>query len=230
MRRPIRKFSLLALALAAVAAAVMAATAFAGVTVYSNDFSTNNEAKQLRHAEGKHCSRDWRKKGKSLIVTADRGKTVCGYRPPVEGDSDAPSHKFKGEAKLLKQTPKSVRDRVYVGLAVRSAKDTGYQLQVFPSEHSFKLVRMNGTEKVEVMAKGDDKAIKGTDEPNVLTLSAVGAQIVGRVNGKKVAKATDGNAGQVDGRKLELMLGYKKKRSKPASATFDDLEVQVPQP
>ncbi len=230
MRRFIRKLPFLALAVAAVAAAVIAATAFGGVTVYSNDFSSKKEAKQLRHAEGKHCTRDWRKKGESLIVTADRGKMVCGYRPPVEGDSDAPNHKFKGAAKLLKQTPKSVRNRVYVGLAVRSAKDTGYQLQVFPSERSFKLVRMNGTEKVEVMARGDNKAIKGTNKPNVLTLSAVGAQIVGRVNGKKVAKANDGNAGQVDGRKLEIMLGYKKKRSKPASATFDTLEVQVPQP
>jgi hypothetical protein len=230
MRRPSRTLALLAVALAAMAAAIMAALAFAGVTVYSNDFSSKKEATELRHAEGKHCNRGWRKKGESLIVTAERGKTVCGYRPPVEGDSDGPNHKFKGAAKLLKQTPKSVRDRVYVGLAVRSAKETGYQLQVFPSAHDFRLVRMNGTDRVDVMAKGGNKAIKGTNKPNVLTLSAVGGQIVGRVNGTKVAKETDSNAGQVDGRKLEVLLGYQKKRRKPASATFDNLEVQVPQP
>jgi hypothetical protein len=225
-----RRARLVVPALVAVVAALGAAIAVAGVTVYSNDFSSSKAAKELRHAEGKHCNKDWRKTAKSLIVTATRGKTVCGYRPPIQGDADAPNHKFKAEEKLLKQTPKSVRDRVYVGLAVRAGKNTGYQLQVFPSEHKFRLVRMNGTDKVGVMDKGGSKAIKGTNKPNVLTLSAVGAQVVARVNGKKLAKETDHNSAQVDGRKLEIMLGYKKKRSKPASATFDNLEVQVPKP
>jgi hypothetical protein len=40
----------------------------------------------------------------------------------------------------------------------------------------------------------------------------------------------DRNAGQVDGRKVELMLGYKKKSSKAVSMTVDDLELQVPNP
>jgi hypothetical protein len=230
MRRRFRKTPLAVVALATLAIAVMAATAIAGVTVYSNDFSSNTEAKELRHAEGKHCNKDWRKTAKSLIVTATRGKTVCGYRPPVEGASDAPNHKFKADGKLLKQTPKSVRDRVYVGLAVRSGKNKGYQLQIYPSEHKFRLIRMNGTDKVGVMKKGGSKAIKGTNKPNVMTLSAVGAQVVARTNGKKLAKVTDHSSGQVNGRKLEIMLGYKKKRSKPASATFDNLQVQVPKP
>jgi len=230
MRVRTRKSHLAVFALVAAVAAAIAATAVAGVTVYSNNFSSNKEAKELRHAEGKHCKKDWRKKAKSLVVTAARGKAVCGYRPPVQGDSDSPNHKFKAVGKLLKETPKSVRDRVYVGLAVRSGKKTGYELQVFPSEHKFRLVRMNGTDKVGVMKKGGSKAIKGTNKPNVMTLSAVGSQVVARANGKKLAKVTDRNSGQVDGRKLEIMLGYKKKRSKPASATFDNLEVQVPQP
>ena len=164
------------------------------------------------------------------MVTASKGKTVCGYRPPVEGDSDSPNHKFKAEGKLLKETPKKVRDGVYVGLEVRSAKDVGYELQVYSSERRFRLVRMNGTDKVGVLAKGGNKAIKGTNKPNVMTLSAVGSQVVGRVNGKRVAKVADRSSGQVDGRKLEVTLGYKKKRTKAASATFDNLEVQVPKP
>jgi hypothetical protein len=230
MRGRNRKSRIGVVALVAAAAAVMAATALAGVTVYSNNFSSSQEAKELRHAEGKHCNKDWRKTAKSLIVTATRGKTVCGYRPPVQGDAASPNHKFKAEGKLLKQTPKNVRDRVYVGLAVRSGKNTGYQLQLFPSEHKFRLLRMNGTDKVGVMKKGGSKGIKGTNKPNVMTLSAVGSQVVARANGKKLAKVTDHSSGQVDGRKLEIMLGYKKKRSKPASATFDNLQVQVPKP
>jgi hypothetical protein len=227
---PARKARITALALAAVGAAFMAATAIAGVTVYSNNLSSKREAKELRHAEGKNCNKDWRKKAKSVIVTAKKGRTVCGYRPPVEGDADAPNHKFKAKEKLLKETPKSVRDGVYLGIAVRSAKDTGYELQVFPSEHKFRLVRRAGGDNVDVLKKGGSKAIEGTNKPNNMLLSAVGSQVVAKVNGKRLAKVGDRSSGQVDGRKVEVMLGYKKKRSKPASATFDNLQLQVPRP
>jgi hypothetical protein len=226
---PTRKARITALALAAVGAAFMAATALAGVTVYSNNFSSKHEAKELRHAEGKNCNKDWRKKAKSVVVTAKKGRTVCGYRPPVEGDADAPNHKFKAKEKLLKETPKSVRDGVYLGIAVRSAKDTGYELQVFPSEHKFKLVRRAG-DKVDVLEKGGSKAIEGTNKSNNMLLSAVGSKVVAKVNGKRLAKVSDRSSGQVDGRKVEVMLGYKKKRAKPASATFDNLQLQVPRP
>jgi hypothetical protein len=208
----------------------MAATAIAGVTVYTNNFSSKREAKELRHSEGKHCTKDWRKKAKSVIVTARKGKTVCGYRPPVEGDADRPDHKFKAKEKLLKDTPKSVRDGVYLGIAVRSAKDTGYELQVFPGDHKFRLTRQTGSGKVGVMAKGGNKAIKGTNKPNTMLLSAVRSQVVAKVNGKRLAKVGDRSSGQVDGRKVQVLLGYKKKRSKPASATFGSLELQVPRP
>jgi hypothetical protein len=224
------KARLTAVALAAAVAGVMAATAIAGVTVYTNNFSSKSEAKDLRHSEGKHCNKDWRKKAKSVLVTAEKGRTVCGYSPPVQGDSNAPNHKFKAKAKLLKDTPKSVRDGVYLGLAVRSAKDTGYQLQLFPSEHKFRLTRETGGDKVGVLAKGGNKAIDGTNKPNAMLLSAVGSKVVAKVNGKRLAKVADRGAAQVDGRKVEVLLGYKKKRSKPASATFGNLELQVPRP
>lgn len=216
--------------LVAVAAALVAAVAIAGVTVYSNDFSSRKEAKELRHAEGKHCKKDWRKKAKSLTVTAERGKTVCGYRPPVQGDSARPNHKIRAEGKLLKDTPKRVRDRVYVGVAVRSGKEKGYELQVFPTQHKFRLVRRASSDNVNVLAKGGGKNIKGINKPNVLNLSARGSQLTAGVNGKRVAKVADRNSEQIDGRKLEIMLGYKKKRAQRAVATFDNLGVQVPKP
>lgn len=230
MRSRTAKARITALVLAAAGAAFLAATAIAGVTVYTNNFSSKHEAGELRHAEGKHCDKDWRKKAKSVVVTAKKGKTTCGYAPPVAGDADGPNHKFKAKGKLLKETPKKVRDRVYVGIAVRAAKDTGYELQLYPSKHKFKLTRRAGGDKVGVLAKGGNKAIKGTNKPNSMQLSAVGSQVVARVNGKKLAKVGDRNSGQVDGRKVEIVLGYKKKRSKPASATFGNLELQVPRP
>ena len=216
--------------LVALVAALAAAAAIAGVTVYSNDFSSAKKAKELRHAEGKHCKKDWRKKAKSLMVTAERGRTVCGYRPPVQGDAPSPNHGLRAKAKLLKDTSKKVRDRVYVGVAVRSGKDKGYELQVFPTQHKFRLARRAGSDNVKILSSGDSKDIEGINKPNVLKLSVRGSQLTASVNGKRVAKVADRNSEQIDGRKLEIMLGYKKKRAQRASATFDNVGVQVPQP
>jgi hypothetical protein len=225
-----RKARIPALVLVAVAAALIAATAIAGVTVYTNNFSSKGGSKELRHAEGKHCKKSWRNKAKKVVVRAQQGKTVCGYRPPVEGDADQPNHYFKATEKLGKNTPKSVRDRVYLGIAVRSAKGVGYELWVFPTERKFKLARLNGGNNPAFLAKGGNKAIKGRGKANHLGLKAVGSKIIAKANGKRLAKTVDRNASQVDGRKLEVMLGYKKKRSKPVSMTLDDLELQVPNP
>jgi hypothetical protein len=225
-----RKTRITALALAALGAALLAATAIAGVTVYTNSFSSKGGANELRHAEGKHCEKSWRKKAKKLVVRAKQGSTVCGYRPPVQGDADAPDHYLKVVEKLDKSTPKSVRDRVYLGLGVRSAKDVGYELWVFPTERKFKLARLNGGGKPGFLAKGKNKAIKGRGKANHLGLKASGSQVIAKANGKRLAKVVDHNPGQVDGRKVEIMLGYKKHRSKPVSMTVDDLDLQVPNP
>jgi hypothetical protein len=97
-----------------------AATAIAGVTVYGNKFARRADVRELRHAEGKHCHRAWRRKAESLRVDVERGPEVCGYRPPVEGDGDGPDHGLRAKEKLLRTTPKSVRRGAYVAIAVRS--------------------------------------------------------------------------------------------------------------
>lgn len=225
-----RKARIAALLLVAVGAALLAATALAGITVYTNNFSSKGAAKELRHAEGKHCDKGWRRKAKKLVVRAEKGRTVCAYRPPVQGDSDAPDHYLKVTEKLAKSTPKSVRDRVYLGLAVRSGKDKGYELWVFPTERKFKLARLTGANKPGFLAKGTSKAIKGRGKANHLGLKAAGSQVIAKANGKRIAKTVDRNSAQVEGRKVEIMLGYKKHRSKPVSMTADDLKLQVPKP
>lgn len=230
MGRRNRKAPITVLALVAIGAALLAATAIAGVTVYTNNFSSKGGAEELRHAEGKHCQKSWRKKAKKVVVRAKKGKTVCGYRPPVEGDAKLPDHYFKATEKMGKNTPKSVRDRVYLGLAVRSAKDTGYELWVFPTKRKFKLAKLTGGDKPGFLAKGSNKAIKGRGKANHLGLKVVGSKVIAKANGKRLAKTVDRNAGNVDGRKVELMLGYKKSRSKPVSMTVDDLDLQVPNP
>jgi hypothetical protein len=219
-----------ALALAALAAALMAATAVAGVTVYKNNFSSKVESKELRHVEGKHCSKTWREKGKSALISTDKGPRVCGYAPPVEGDTGGPDQTIQAKEKLLKDTPKSARDGVYLAVAVHSGKETGYVLRIYPTKHKFKLIRRPSGGGKGFPVGGRSKAIQGVNKPNVLSLKAVGTKVIARVNGKKLVKSKDTNPAQVDGRKLEVALGYDKKKSKPALITVDDVSVQVPKP
>ena len=220
---------MIAFAAAALAVAVLAASAIAGVTVYSNGFTNKGGAKELRHGEGKNCRKGWRSKAKKVVVRAEKGKTVCGYRPPVEGDASMPDHYLQAREKLAKNTPKRVRDRVYLGVGVRSSKNAGYELWVFPTARKFKLAREAGG-KVDFLANGKSKAIKGRGKSNNLGLKAVGSKIIAKANGKKVAKVVDRNSQQVDGTKLEVLLGYKKKSSKAVAMTLDDLQLQVPNP
>jgi hypothetical protein len=219
-----------ALLAALAAVSIVAAAALAGVTVYKNDFSSKSEAKQLRHAEGKHCDKTWRRKAGSVRVDVTKGPNLCGYRPPVQGDTPGPDFDFQAKQKLLKATPRGIRDGVYLVLEVRSAKNTAYQLRVFPKKHKFELVRKPSGGGSGFPAKGKSNAIKGTNKPNVLRLSAVGNKVVAKVNGKKVARVTDSNAAEVSGRNLEVGVGNRKSTTKRASGTFDDLKVQVPKP
>ena len=83
--------------------AVAVTTALAGVTVYKNTFTHKGDAKELRHAEGKHCNRKFRKKAKNLQINVTKSPDACGYRPPVEGDTDGPDHNFQAKARFLQE-------------------------------------------------------------------------------------------------------------------------------
>jgi hypothetical protein len=45
-----------------------------------------------------------------------------------------------------------------------------------------------------------------------------------------VAEVTDSNAGQVGGRKLEVLVGNKRSTKKDVVASLDNLKLQVPSP
>ena len=225
-----RKRPLLALVAAILALGLVAAAALGAVTVYKNRFSNRADARELRHVEGKHCSKRLRKRANALRVTVKRGREVCGYRPPVEGDAPGPDHRLQVTAKLLKATPKGVRDGAYVGVAVRVAKDESYELRVFPSRHHFELRRSPAGGGSDFPATGDSSAIKGTRKSNVVRIEVTGNTVTGKVNGTKVAEATDTNASEVAGRKLEVSIGHRRKSSKPVVYALDNLKVQVPNP
>jgi hypothetical protein len=217
------------LAAALVAIGVVATAALAGVTVYKNGFSRKGEVKELRKAEGKDCKRSFRKKAGKVRIDVTKGPEVCGYRPPVEGDTDGPDHDFQVDARFLRETPKGLRREAYVAVAVRSGKTSDYELRVFPVKHRFKLVR-SPSGGGGFPAQGRSSAIKGFNKHNLIGLKASGSRVIARVNGTKVAELTDTNPAQVGGRRLEVAVGSGKRTNKTVSATLDNLKLQVPTP
>src|SRR2546422_293077 len=75
-------------------------------------------------------------------------------------------------------------------------------------------------------AKGTKSAIENVGKPNVLRLAAVGDHVTAKVNGKRVARATDSKPSQVNGRNLEVAVGNKKRSDRAVLATIDDLKLQ----
>ena len=219
-----------ALLAAALALGIAAAVALAGVTVYKNSFSSRADVRELEHSRGKHCAKRWREKVKSIRVERSRGRGACGYRPPVQGDTGGPDHDFRAKGKLLKDTPKRLRGSAYVAVAVRSSKSAGYELRVFPKRHRFQLRRSPSGGGADFPSKGRSRAIKGLRKANSLRLRAVGNTVTARVNGTLLARVTDPNAGQVDGRKLEVAVGATRRSRRDAVATFDRLKLVVPNP
>jgi 3-keto-disaccharide hydrolase len=221
---------LLAAALAGAVAAVLAAlagVALADVLVYSNTLATKRDGKELHHFEGKAaaCSRHVRKGSLLIQVT---GKAVCGYRLPLEGDAPQPDHALHARLKLGKQTPKALRKKSFLGLAVRTGGGTGYTLRILPQRHQFKLRRLPHAQGFNVAGK--DGAIKPLNMWNDVRLQAVGTKVVAVVNGKKVADADDSAASGVKGRKAEVFVGANKANATGAFGRVDDVRLSVPSP
>lgn len=219
-----------ALLAAFLALGVGAVVAVAGVTVYANHFSSRADVKELKRVEGDRCVRRWRKKAEKLRIEVKRGREVCGYAPPVAGDSEKPDHDLRITGKLLKQTPKGARDGAYLAVMVRASRNRGYELRVFPTKHRYELRRSPADGGGGFPASGTDTAIKGIKKANTLKLKVVGDTVTAAVNGTKLAEVTDSNPGDVSGRRLEIAVGNKKRTAKPVLVVFDDLKVQVPKP
>jgi hypothetical protein len=217
-----------ALALALATSALLAALAF-GVSVYSNDFSSEREYEQIvRSGGGKSCDRVYRPKQNAMLVSVKKGPLTCGFRAPVVGDSELPNHAIGVESKLLSSTAKGVRDGAFLEVTLRAGGGgVGYTLRVFPTRKKFELKRGPG-DGGEFPVRGKDKAIKGVNERNDVSLVARGAQISATINGKEVASVQDSNPGQVTGRKVRFAVGGQKSSSKDVAVVVRRLSVGVP--
>jgi hypothetical protein len=228
-RRPFSTRSALA-ALVAALFGVGAATAVAAVTVYNNDMSSQSEFNEIvRSGGGKRCDKKYREKSKVMLASVKRSPTTCSFRPPVQGDRELSNQGVSVDGKILKQTPKSVRGGAFIEVTVRAGgSGSGYALRIFPQRQRFELHR--GPAGGGFPAQGHSDAIKKINERNKVTVIATGAEIRAVVNGKEVAKVSDSNPGQVQGRKVRFAIGSKADKDKTVVGTFKRIAVSVPDP
>ena len=186
-----------------------AATALAGVTVYKNTFARKGDAKELRHAEGKHCKRSFRKKAENLQIDVTKSPEACGYRPPVEGDTDGPDHSFQAKVEVPARHAEGA-SRKTPTWRWRSARASrrAMSFACFPVKHRFRLSARPRAAGSDFPADGKSSAIKGFNKANVLGLKARGSKLTAPGStGPRSPRLTDSNPAQVGGRKLEVAIG-----------------------
>jgi hypothetical protein len=212
---------------AALALSAFAAIALGDVIIYSNPLTTQGDGNELHHFEGKgkNCARRVRKGSLIIQVT---GKDICGYRLPLEGDRPQPNYALHARVKLGQQTPKRLRKKSFVGVAIRYGGGSGYTLRLLPTRHQFALRRLPKSSGFNVARR--DSKVKGLNKWNDIRLLANGTRIAAFVNGKKVANTTDPGATSVKGRKAEVFTGANKANATGAFGRVDDVRLSVPSP
>lgn len=220
----------LALALCGGLAAALALAAGAvAVSVYQNDFSTEEEFEQIvRSGGGKACERRYREKQNVMLASVKKGPLTCSYKAPVVGDAELPDHALGVDAKILDETPKTVRGGAFIELTLRAGGGgVGYTLRVFPEKRRFELTRgPRGGGDFPIRGKSND--IKPVGERNRLTLVADGARVVALANRKELAAVSDGDPAAVTGRKVRLGIGNAKDSGKDVVAVVKSVGVGVP--
>ena len=220
------------LTLVLAALGIYAAVAVAEVVVYTNDMGSEAEFRQiLRSGGGKRCDKKYRDKSKVMLASVKKTPTTCSFRPPVQGDDELPNQGVAVDGKILKETPKFLRNKAFIEATVRAGGGgTGYSIRIYPQKQRYELIR--GPEGGGFPARGESKAIKKINEKNRIEVFATGAEVTAVVNGKEVAKINDTNPGQVEGRKIRFAIGSGSQRDteKSVVGTFKRIAVSVPDP
>jgi hypothetical protein len=208
-------------------ALVAAATATAAIQVYSNNFSSRAEFKQVK-ADGKGCKKDWLKDKDRIEVQAKGGPSRCKLKLPVQGDAAQPDHELIATAKIGKSTPKKVRGDVYIAVSVREGKSSRYELRIFPHRQRYELRREPNENPFP--ERGSDNGIGRIGERNDLRIEATGNTIRARVNNHRIGPVNDSAARDQRGTRMSLTFGVEGRTGKDLDAWFDDVVVRVPNP
>jgi hypothetical protein len=219
MRRPIL------IAIAAIATLALAGSAAAAVVVYKNSFNNRADYTSIKRLSGgKKCDKAWKKK-KMLGLKTSSGRRNCSFDTPVEGDSKQPNHIIQASAKIGKATHRKIREKVYVGVALRANERSEYELRIFSKGRRWQLLK-NG----QVVGSGKEPAIEAIGKANKLRLAADGPRAVAKVNGKALTTFRDQDPEEVSGRKTAVTFGSTAKPKRDAAATFSAVKVLVPSP
>ena len=228
-RKPLLRALLAAVSLGAMV--FVANAAAATITVYKNDLKTVDDRSQIRQmAPRAECKRGG--SPKAFRFTLGPKARECFYMVPMVGDN----LQVTGTARIFKSTPPKVLKRVYAGLSLRQSSDgSRYQLVVWPSTRRYGLrkVQPDGS----IVNFGSRKAgniVRGPGLANRMTLRAFtggagNTQLVGFVNGKKVAAARDEQGTSLVGRDTSFSIGAKQP-ARGAIGSFINIRVAVPDP
>ena len=232
--RSLTKNPLLRAVLAAITLGAMVFSANAAastITIYKNDLDTTDARAQIHQmAPRANCERGGSPKAFRFKLGAKAKE--CFYRVPMVGTN----LQVTGIARIFKSTPPKVLKRVYAGVSLRQSNDgSRYQLVVWPHTRRYGLrkVQPNGT----VLNFGSRKAgriVRGPGLANRITLRAFtggkgNTQLVGFVNGKKVAAARDEQGNSLVGRDTSFSIGAKQS-ARGAIGSFIDIRVAMPDP
>lgn len=232
--RSLTKNPLLRAMLAAISlcAFVFVANASASViTIYKNDLATTDDRAQIHQmAPNANCERGGSPKAFRFKLGAKAKE--CFYRVPTVGQD----LQVTAIARIFKSTPAKVLKRAYAGVSLRQNTDgSRYQLVVWPSTRRYGLRKVQPSG--QILNFGSRKAgnkVNGPGKANRITLRAFngpngGAQVVGFVNGHKVAAARDPQGTSLVGRDTSFSIGAKNS-ARGAIGSFVDIRVALPDP
>jgi hypothetical protein len=221
---------LAALAAAMGGAALLAASAFALVTIYSNGFANKSAYNEVSRAGGGGggCAREFRKSDGEMRVTVKEGPVHCEYVPPAQGDGPQPDHNFLAHSVVGGRTPAAVDDTAFVSVSVRVGGGNHYQLRVFPKTDAWQLRRQPAG--VGFPASGTNPAIKGLGKVNQIELAAVGNEVRAFVNDAPLTVVVGASPGQPEGERVQFGVGQEATTGRDTFGSITKVALRVPDP
>jgi hypothetical protein len=227
------RLTVASLAVSILVAALAASAGAALIGVYRNGMETQAQRAEPIKLSGERCGRGG--SDHAFRVVVGKRTKECAFRTIVFGRD----LEISATTRLLSSTPKSVRNKAFLALTLRSGDGSHYQLVAYPLQRKAQLRKTftDGSVKYLRIAK-NVKTIQGVNKANKLRLRAFnitsgpdkgGCQILAYVGKVLVADFTDHSAGDLQGRASGFAVGATK-NAKGAAASFDDVVVRVPNP
>lgn len=237
-RLPRRSWRLL-VAAALIAVLGGAAAAVAGpVTVALYRFQSAGDASAFYKVRGNRCAKRWWKQ-RTLGIYVAKGTNACGFRSSVVAASGdpGPDQEMSAAVALSGRTPRNLRRRIYLAVAVRQSNSAGYELRVFPVAQVWQLWRdPRGAAGPARIAAGKGNFIRrGVGRRNYLTIRAFdygssAPYLLARINRERVLLTRDRRGAQPNGRRTVVSVGAFKGAATGALGTFDNVAIRVPNP